>query len=171
MSLPLCQRTRKTRRRNKMTREQFDKLYNGKAVWCKTEALAKEFLALADSVGYPWPLHIPTFWGVYEEETVYVVEDTIGYCGKEWAKEWAKDKKGFAIVKFTGQTQVPQQSQVYDKEALAFELKLIDNHLSPLDNLIGGLIDLVKVEDLPKVKELREHYEKMSEIIESLKGE
>ena len=37
-----------------MTREEFNKLYLGKAVHCDTEEKADEFLALADSVGYRW---------------------------------------------------------------------------------------------------------------------
>lgn len=37
-----------------MNREEFDKLYLGKAVHCDTEEKANEFLALADSVEYKW---------------------------------------------------------------------------------------------------------------------
>lgn len=31
-----------------MTKKEFLKLYEGKAVWCKTEELANEFLKLAE---------------------------------------------------------------------------------------------------------------------------
>ena len=154
-----------------MTREQFDKLYNDKAVWCKTEALAKEFLKLAHSVGYKWATNESligdAMWWVHSQETVYFIDNKITYGDRSSAKP-----ARLSIVKFVGKSRKPQeQPRVFDAESLAFEVKQIDNHLSPLDPLITGLIDVVKVEDLPKVKELREHYEKMSEIIESLKGE
>lgn len=40
-----------------MTKEQFVEKYADKAVWCKTEELAKEFLKLASSFdfNYPYP--------------------------------------------------------------------------------------------------------------------
>lgn len=58
-----------------MTKEQFDKVYFGKAVHCDTEEKAKEFLELADSVGYKWvsgsSLIEGNLWEVYKEETYY----------------------------------------------------------------------------------------------------
>lgn len=149
-----------------MTRQEFDKLYNGKAVWCKTQELANEFLTLADSVGYKWafsgdPLLGNTHWLMYEHKTVYFVDSYIQFDVMVYAK-----LDGYEVVEF-GKT----SPQVFDADALAIELSAIHKHLSLIDEPISGLIDVVKVEDLPKVKELREHYEKMSEIIESLKGE
>ena len=62
-----------------MNREQFDKLYLGKAVHCDTEEKANEFLALADSVGYKWSsgtsLREENCWELYKEETCYSVEE------------------------------------------------------------------------------------------------
>ena len=58
-----------------MTKEQFDSLYYGKAVHCDTEEKAKEFLALADSVGYKWitknDLIKFSEWEKYKKETCY----------------------------------------------------------------------------------------------------
>ena len=58
-----------------MTKEQFDSLYYGKAVHCDTEEKAREFLALADSVGYRWitkrKLINFSEWEKYKEETCY----------------------------------------------------------------------------------------------------
>lgn len=61
-----------------MTREEFDKLYLGKAVHCDTEEKANEFLALADSVGYKWgfserKLTSYNEWEKYKKETCYRV--------------------------------------------------------------------------------------------------
>ena len=58
-----------------MNREEFDKLYLGKAVHCDTEEKANEFLALADSVGYKWTnkreLINYSQWETYKKETCY----------------------------------------------------------------------------------------------------
>ena len=58
-----------------MNREEFEKMYFGKAVHCDTEEKANEFLALADSVGYKWSsgksLIEKNGWETYEEETCY----------------------------------------------------------------------------------------------------
>lgn len=84
-----------------MTREQFDNLYKGKAVWCKTIALAKEFLALADSVKYVWAsgtrLTKRTKWSICKQETVYFVGYNITY-GSHFGAKLSK----YAIVEFTG---------------------------------------------------------------------
>ena len=60
-----------------MTREEFDKLYLGKAVHCDTEEKANEFLALADRLGYEWVNKMwlvgESQWERYKEETCYEV--------------------------------------------------------------------------------------------------
>ena len=61
-----------------MTRAEFDKVYLDKVVHCPTEEKAKEFLALADSVGYRWvsskSLLKKLAWEQYKEETCYEVK-------------------------------------------------------------------------------------------------
>ena len=58
-----------------MTKEQFDSLYYGKAVHCDTYEKAKEFLALADSVGYEWTKGVKatefTNWRIFKDDTHY----------------------------------------------------------------------------------------------------
>lgn len=62
-----------------MTKEQFDSLYYGKAVHCDTEEKAKEFLALADSVGYKWFKEESatkyTKWQIFKDDTHYFVKE------------------------------------------------------------------------------------------------
>lgn len=59
------------------TREEFDKVYLGKAVHCNTEKKANHFLKLADSVGYRWvsgkSLIEKNRWKQYKEETCYFI--------------------------------------------------------------------------------------------------
>ena len=61
-----------------MKRVEFDKVYLDKVVHCPTEEKAKEFLALADSVGYRWvsskSLLKKLAWEQYKEETCYEVK-------------------------------------------------------------------------------------------------
>ena len=71
-----------------MTRNEFDKLYLGKAVYCDTEEKANHFLALADSVGYKWisgrKLIEENGWEIYEKETCYLVtDDGFMFCNKD----------------------------------------------------------------------------------------
>lgn len=62
-----------------MTREEFDSLYYGKAAHCDTEEKAKEFLALAESVGYIWfgDTRAPEFtkWEIFKDDTHYFVKN------------------------------------------------------------------------------------------------
>lgn len=62
-----------------MTKLQFDNLYYGKAVHCDTEEKAKEFLALADSVGYTWFKEESatkyTKWQIFKDDTHYFVKE------------------------------------------------------------------------------------------------
>ena len=62
----------------KMSKEEFDKLYVGEnlVVNCRTEELANEFLALANSFGYKWfsgksYVEFKNYWVVSEENTCY----------------------------------------------------------------------------------------------------
>ncbi|NCC55928.1 MAG: hypothetical protein EOM11_10725, partial [Erysipelotrichia bacterium] len=59
----------------RMTKEEFDRLYLGKAVHCDTEEKANHFLALADSFGYKWITKIGLInysqWKTYKKETCY----------------------------------------------------------------------------------------------------
>lgn len=165
-----------------MTREQFDNLYKNKAVLCKTEPLAKEFLALAHSVGYKWIdgdslKDGETKWKIWEEQTVYIPEDV--YFAKNaisfnMASHAKKD--GYNIVEFQSSTQETSKKKykivkpdVSTTQKYDTAIKQFDKQLSPLDNMISALIDVVQVEDLPKVKELRKHYEVMAKIIDELK--
>lgn len=83
-----------------MTREQFDSLYYGKVVCCDTYEKAKEFLVLADSVGYRW--HIGdkatdyTRWEDDREETGYL----IGYDNLKDVIILGSDNKRREIVEF-----------------------------------------------------------------------
>ena len=60
-----------------MTLEQFNKLYVGKAVHCKTEEHANEFLKLADSFGYKWfsghKLTLFNEWDMNKDKTCYMI--------------------------------------------------------------------------------------------------
>ena len=64
-----------------MNREEFEKMYLGKAVHCDTEEKANEFLALADSLGYKWhsgkSLIEKNEWKTYEEKTCYDITKSV----------------------------------------------------------------------------------------------
>lgn len=61
-----------------MTQKQFKKLYFEKVVQCDTEEKAKEFLKLAQDVGYTWAngddLLSDVRWSLYKDETAYFVQ-------------------------------------------------------------------------------------------------
>lgn len=60
-----------------MTKLQFDSLYYGRAVHCDTEEKAKEFLTLAESVGYKWfGGATTTAWELYKQDTHYLIRYT-----------------------------------------------------------------------------------------------
>jgi hypothetical protein len=62
---------------SKMTLEEFNKLYVGKLIHCKTKKLANEFLELADSLGFTWfdgnKLTSFNEWDVYKDKTCYTI--------------------------------------------------------------------------------------------------
>lgn len=71
----------------------FDKIFLDKAVWCKTEELANEFLALTASFGYKWfsgkKLTDNNYWQQYKENTCYHYSQFFGdtgltYCDKDY---------------------------------------------------------------------------------------
>jgi len=66
-----------------MTKEEFIKKYEGKAVHCDTEEKANEFLKLADSLGFKWnggnSLIEYNNWDWYKSTTCYI----LGFSGKE----------------------------------------------------------------------------------------
>lgn len=61
-----------------MTKEVFDSLYLGRAIHCDTEEKAKEFLVLADSVGYRWFGDVRatefTKWEKFKDDTHYFIK-------------------------------------------------------------------------------------------------
>ena len=76
-----------------MTREQFDKLYLGKAVHCESEELADEFLKLADSVGYITP---DSCYSRYGKNTCYdFIKCYVNFGYLEFYKN-----KGYEIIEF-----------------------------------------------------------------------
>lgn len=85
-----------------MTKEQFIEKYTGKAVWCKTEELAEEFLKEADSFGFEWfvgdkPTEYSNF-NTYKYETCYFVGKivfTITYGSLRYAKN-----NGYEIIEY-----------------------------------------------------------------------
>lgn len=89
-----------------MKREQFDKLYLGKAVLCKTEEFANEFLELADSVRYRWlswtSLLNTNNWEDYKNETCYLVRDNPlkKECAITYCDVTHYDVSGIEIVEF-----------------------------------------------------------------------
>ena len=94
-----------------MTRNEFDKLYLGKAVYCDTEEKANHFLVLADSVGYIWNsgrrLIEENMWETYEKETCYLVTyDGFMFCNKD---HFALN--GYQIIEY----QLPPKFKVGDR--------------------------------------------------------
>lgn len=84
-----------------MTLEKFNKLYLGKAVRCKTEELANEFLKLADSFDYTWATgdKLTRFngWEFYKDKTCYVFNsDKLVLYGHI-------DDTNLKIIKFKGE--------------------------------------------------------------------
>ena len=88
-----------------MSREEFDLKYLNKAVHCNTEAEAKEFLKLADNVGYSWStgdsLNEHTFW---EDEKLLMC-----YCATNEGVYWDYKKdfimQNVEVVEFEGEVE------------------------------------------------------------------
>lgn len=150
-----------------MTRVQFDNLYLGKAVNCETEELAKEFLALADSVGYEWrsgdSLKEYTGWNEYEEQTCYyVAKDSFEYGPKNW---FIKDR--CEIINYQSSKNIPDCKEKdacvpiekYNelKEIIKDQYEKIDNqrkHLKELNKQYNN-----RVNEIQKMKKDLKEYE------------
>lgn len=100
-----------------MTREEFNKLYLGKAVHCDTEEKANEFLALADSVGYEWVTKMwlvgNSQWERYKEETCYEVARMGFLLGDV---KFYKDKN-YEIIEYQSQLKLKAGDEVRVKDA------------------------------------------------------
>lgn len=94
-----------------MTREEFDRLYFDKAVHCDTKEKAKEFLALADSVGYRWfsggSLIGRSYWETNEKETYYyITNDGLMFGNMNYIKQ-----KDYQIIEY----KLPPKFKIGDK--------------------------------------------------------
>lgn len=142
-----------------MNIKQFDKLYLGKAVHCKTEELANEFLEFADSVRYRWfsgtSLLNTNNWEDYKNETCYLVRDNplnkeciITYCDITHY-----DVSGIEIIDFKSLKENKQLSQeILANNQTMFELRCdikrlkqkILNQKIEINDLKAELYDIYK---------------------------
>lgn len=130
-----------------MTREEFDKLYLGKAVHCDTEEKANEFLALADSVGYKWysgcGLTGRNFWEDYEKETYYHITNKGILFGNI---KFLHRLDGYQIIEY----QLP-----YKEETIDDIIEEIEYHQKAINVLHNRLKRKAKVENkMKKIKTL-----------------
>lgn len=85
-----------------MDNREFDKLYVAEdlAVHCRSQSLAKEFLSIADFLGYKWSTGTSykekDNWGVYKEDTCYYIKRG-GYGNREYYESC-----GFKIIDYNG---------------------------------------------------------------------
>lgn len=99
------------------TREEFDSQYLGKAVHCDTKEKAKEFLALADSVGYKWSsdesLIEKNMWEHFEKETCYrITNDGILIANFDYVK-----RENYQIIEYQPSLKFKVGDKVRIKEA------------------------------------------------------
>lgn len=84
-----------------MKLKEFNELYLGRAIHCKTEELANEFLALADSLGFIWgegdKLTNYNEWKEYKNKTYYRI-----YCEKD-VRYGEIDDTDLPIIEFKGE--------------------------------------------------------------------
>ena len=142
-----------------MTKKEFLKLYEGKAVWCKTEELANEFLELADGFGFRWAtgekLIHNTGWRCYKEDTCYYVGLYITYSNKKCA-----NKKQHKITKFKSLKSNSTAQVTFDPPKTILTLKgkevCINSKGRTFDKEKGVLMCLAKANgfDYDKVSEL-----------------
>ena len=169
-----------------MTKEQFDSLYYGKAVHCDTEEKAREFLALADSVGYKWFKEDistePTKWEIFKDETHYFVKEFWGEFVIEHGPSDYYLKYDIDCVEFIPQS---QKLKVGDRVRINNPLYIIANgktgviervnSLSPmsyvvrLDRYSWGFWYLTENE-LEKVNEPKAKEETIDDIIDEIKA-
>ena len=161
-----------------MTREEFDKLYLGKAVHCDTEEKANEFLALADSVGYRWiggkSLIEENFWEVYKEETCYEVKKG-GFMYRD--VDYFKNDN-YEIIKYQSPLKFKVGDKVRIKDTQSFynydKIGVIEgvdmsSGLSYFVDIYGdGWLWKMAEESLEKVEETTYEEETIDDIIEEI---
>lgn len=144
-----------------MTREEFDRLYLGKAVHCDTEEKANEFLALADSVGYNWvngkSLIEENFWEEYKKETCYEVKNGgFMYCDVDFYKNnyqiieyqrQSKFKVGDKVRVKGAYTPINEkvEEQIRKEEAIDDIIEEIEYHQKAINVLLNILKRKAKV--------------------------
>lgn len=114
-----------------MTREEFDRLYLGKAVHCDTEEKANAFLALADSFGYKWvdgsSLVGDNAWKLYNKETCYRVQK----WGLTYSDTSHYSRHGYQIINYQLQPKFKVGDKVRIKDAY-----------TPINGKVGVIVNL-----------------------------
>lgn len=160
-----------------MTKEQFDKLYLGKAVHCDTEEKANEFLALADSVGYKWEsgkrLIEKNAWERYEKETCYyVTNDSLTYSNTNYFKLGV-----YQLIKYQSQPKLKVGDRVRVKDTpyiVNGKVGVIEkvNPLSPLPYAVkidgDSWLWILTENELEKTEEPTYKEETIDDIIEEI---
>ena len=146
-----------------MTKKEFLKLYKGKAVWCKTEELANEFLELADKFGFRWinggeKLTSMNFWEFYKKNTTYIMRSNFDVS-------FENKITNYEIVEFNPLkiTSTPQVTFDPPKTILTLKGKEFVSVAKdePFDKEKGVLMCLAKANGFD--------YDKVSELVESAK--
>jgi len=152
-----------------MTKKEFLKLYKGKAVWCKTEELANEFLELADGFGLKWTsgdkLTEYNNYNEYEKETCYFVRSFVrSFIMFYGIKKWSISN-GYEIVEFNSLKSNSTAQVTFDppKTILTLNGKEFVSVAKdkPFDKEKGVLMCLAKANGFD--------YEKVSELVASAK--
>jgi hypothetical protein len=130
-----------------MTKEQFEKLYYGKAVHCDTEEKANHFLALADSVGHEWfsgsSLIEENLWEYYKEKTCYEVTNSgLFYSRFEFFKN-----DNYKFVEYT----LPPKFKVGNKVR-------VNNASSTVNGIVGVIESVSSSSPLPYYVKINDDY-------------
>ena len=133
-----------------MNREEFDKVYFGKAVHCDTEEKANEFLALADSVGYKWitkrKLIGYSQWERYKEETCYELTDMgFVYGNVEYFKNDNYDFIEYQLRLLPVGDLEKTEEPTYKEETIDDIIEEINHHQKSINVLLNRLERKVKV--------------------------
>lgn len=160
-----------------MTREEFDKLYLGKAVHCDTEEKANHFLALADSVGYEWNSGISLMeefncWETYKEETCYEITK----YGLLLADTKCFKLDGYQIIEYQLQSKFKVGDKVRVKNTLFTTIngklgvieRAFSSSPSPYGVKIDGTLWYFYENELEKVEEPTYEEEPIDDIIEEI---
>lgn len=127
-----------------MTKKEFDDLYFGKVVHCDTEEKAREFLALAHSVGYRWfsdkSLLEKNEWDCYEEETCYHITNH----GLMYANTNHFNSSRCLIIEYQPQLKFKVGDKVRVKDTQSF---YIDGKIGVIEkvNVLAGLPYFVNI--------------------------